>query len=246
MTEERNMSHSDPNSDPLVTRAYRDLADERVPEHLDRAILKDAATAARPRYSRLRTWTRPMAWAATVMLSVALVLEVTRLPAPELAPVADSAGKFEAQDFELDQPDDAPVEALGESIPPAAPAGRSMNGAVVAKKLAAPAAKADEFKLKDDDMLQRAEEMARRQSRDNNEPALPSVAADPASAEAPEIAVQGTAFSSFAMTSCDESATAKPETWLECIVELEEAGLANEARHQRELLQEAFPDFEPR
>jgi hypothetical protein len=192
-----------------------------------------------------------MAWAATVMLSVALVLEVTRLPGPEFTPSTDNAGKSEEQSFELDQPDDAPVEILEESFAPAAAPGRSMNGAAVPEaapikttakqaatepelemrrrvdarqglavenQVATPAANVDEFKLKDNDMLQRAEDMARRQIGESSEPA----------------------------PGCDESVTAKPDTWLECIVELEEAGLADEARHQRELLEEAFPDFEQR
>ena len=80
MTEERNTPESlaDGDTDALVTRTYREAANQSAPEHLNRAILKQAATATRPRYSRLITWTRPMAWAATVVLSVALVLEVTQ------------------------------------------------------------------------------------------------------------------------------------------------------------------------
>jgi hypothetical protein len=121
MTTERNSPESlaDGDTDALVTRTYREVADQCVPERLNRAILKEATNAARPRYSRLITWTRPMAWAATVMLSVALVLEVTQAPTPEavilesgpnipevatpqIAPAAIvSADKFKLEDAEM-------------------------------------------------------------------------------------------------------------------------------------------------
>ena len=44
---------------------------------------------------------------------------------------------------------------------------------------------------------------------------------------------------------CNEDETAEPETWLECIERLDEAGRYTDAERQRELLKEAFPDFEP-
>ncbi len=40
---------------------------------------------------------------------------------------------------------------------------------------------------------------------------------------------------------CDESETADPNAWLECILELERQGLLDAARLERELLVEAFP-----
>jgi len=95
MTEERYTPGSGDETDALVSARYRELARERAPEHLDRAVLKEAARAARPRYSKLRSWTRPLAWAATVVLSVVLVLEISQLPAPDEAvfdvPTSDPA-----------------------------------------------------------------------------------------------------------------------------------------------------------
>ena len=40
---------------------------------------------------------------------------------------------------------------------------------------------------------------------------------------------------------CDESQTADPNSWLECILELERQGLHEAARLERDLLAEAFP-----
>jgi len=275
MTEDRISPDIADVTDSLVTRTYREIADERSPEHLDRAILKDAAKAALPRYRRSVSWTRPMAWAATIALSVALVFEVTRVPAPDGVVFDDNAAKFEAQKPEFELPADAPVEALEEAVAPTAPAGRISNTASVAppqaatikstakqagpaaepqkrqradlrqdhfeeRELAAPAANVEEFKLKDTDRLRRAEDTARMQ---NGVPAPASSSADAISAD---MAVQGAVGLSIAAPTCDESASASPETWLECIKALEEAGLADEATLQRELLSKAFPDFDPR
>ncbi len=117
MTEERNQT--DARADALVSQAYRDLADERTPEHLDRTILRAAAKAARPRYSRFIAWTRPMAWAATIMLSVALVLEVTNSPSPGVVSVDETIGTFEVQSPEADAKDDGPADSPQESVVPA-------------------------------------------------------------------------------------------------------------------------------
>ena len=83
MTNERDRTDIGAETDAVVTQTYRDTTNERAPESLNRAILDRAAKASRPRYSRLMTWTRPMAWAATVMLSVAIVLQLTQTPAPQ-------------------------------------------------------------------------------------------------------------------------------------------------------------------
>ena len=42
---------------------------------------------------------------------------------------------------------------------------------------------------------------------------------------------------------CDDTVRDDPETWLECILELEEAGDDAAAERQREALVEVFPDF---
>ena len=80
--------------------------------------------------------------------------------------------------------------------------------------------------FKDEDMLQRADDMARMRE-GNVQPESPAVAAG-----------------SYVPDRCDETATASPETWLQCIRSLEEAGLADLAAEERKLLAAAFPDFE--
>ena len=69
-------------NDPRVSSSYRELATERSPKKLDDAILRKAHAATRPAYGRLRLWVRPLAWAATVAISLAIVLQVTQVPDP--------------------------------------------------------------------------------------------------------------------------------------------------------------------
>ena len=95
-----------------VSRVYRAGAHERAPAHLDATILAEARRAvATPPKRFTRTWGAPLATAAVVMLSVALVLfmsdqGVDRLHAPtlqyEAAPAAPAATP---ETFSADAPD---------------------------------------------------------------------------------------------------------------------------------------------
>jgi hypothetical protein len=69
--------------DALVTEAYGELSTEKTPEHLDQAILGMAAEGRkRTGTSSLlfASWMKPVAWAATIGLSLAIVLELTQVP----------------------------------------------------------------------------------------------------------------------------------------------------------------------
>ena len=260
MTEERNQS--DARADALVIQAYRDLADERTPEHLDRTILRAAAKEARPRYSRFIAWTRPMAWAATVMLSVALVLEVTNTPSPGVVSFDETISRFEVQSPEADAKDDGPADSLEESVVPASePTKKQSNDmrqkatAIVEQEIAPqlPATReraellsdSAEFKIENEDMLRQAEEMARAQVGDNDQPS-PAVSAVTEQEFAAGRSLASAAAFSAPVADCDEDAVATPQTWLECIVALENAGRDDAAREQRAMLAEAFPDFDLR
>ena len=114
MTEERNRPELDGEVDSLVTRTYKEVASEPAPEHLDGAVLKQAADAARPRYLKSISWTRPMAWAATITLCVGLVLEITKEPVPvstenslptdRIEVSASKPGKFELAPVKTNAP----------------------------------------------------------------------------------------------------------------------------------------------
>lgn len=70
---------TDAGLDSALAAAYRDLADEASPPRLDARILDDAARAARPARSGFwrDAWFRPVVFAATFGLSMALVLQLS-------------------------------------------------------------------------------------------------------------------------------------------------------------------------
>ena len=80
--------HPEDGSDPRVSEIYRSLAVESPPEHIDRAVLRNARSELQARngrsYGRTMSWLRPLAWAATVGLCLAIVLDVSEVPQPEL------------------------------------------------------------------------------------------------------------------------------------------------------------------
>jgi hypothetical protein len=111
--------------DQRVTEAYRALADERAPDHLNEQVLKLAAEVRTP-YARARAWMRPAAWAATVGLSLAIVLELTQIPVSdsEYASIppsseSDAAANLAGRDDDAVQPTRVSLAA------PAAPVANS-------------------------------------------------------------------------------------------------------------------------
>ena len=73
-----------------VSDAYRDIATETTPAALDDKVLRMAEREAKTRYGLARSWTRPVAWAAMIGLSLAVVLEVSQTPEPIAQPDACS------------------------------------------------------------------------------------------------------------------------------------------------------------
>lgn len=103
-----------------VSEVYRDVANETSPTKLDDRILEMARQEARTRYGLARTWIRPVAWAATIGLSFAFVLEMTY---------------FGDQPGEIDAALPASVDSdAGETARPAsqAPASKRLPSTVVA------------------------------------------------------------------------------------------------------------------
>ena len=60
-----------------VSESYREIAQETSPASLDERIMAMARREARTRYGLARAWIRPVAWAATIGLSFAFILETT-------------------------------------------------------------------------------------------------------------------------------------------------------------------------
>jgi hypothetical protein len=94
--------------DARVSDAYRETARETAPEALNRTILDMASgtVAKRPGGILFAGWVKPVAWAATIGLSLTIVLELTRapvsmdavLPAPASITVDSVRQDFETQE----------------------------------------------------------------------------------------------------------------------------------------------------
>lgn len=82
--------HPERRADARLSTAYRELAQEKTPAALDAAVL-DAArhSLAAQRLARAPGWIRHLAWAASIGLCLAIVLQVSVVPEP--APPATDA-----------------------------------------------------------------------------------------------------------------------------------------------------------
>jgi len=208
-------------SDPRVSDAYRELATEKSPPELDATVLKMAAGDVRTRYGLARGWLRPVAWAATIGLSLAFVLEIsqyTDVPAtPELAAERLEAAKSKDEDLanqELQKRSDvpAPAKALAPRIEGASPAAME-NAALI-----------QDFETDSASVLQEAEEQMRMHTGEARSAA--------SFAEKKEWTGH-----------CDAAARASAESWYECIERLRDERLTDAARQELDALLVEFPDF---
>jgi len=214
MTEERSHTDIDGVSDPLVSRTYRESASEHAPDALNQAVLRQAAQNVSSRYSRAVFWMRPMAWAATIGLCLAIVIDLSSLPQPD-----SSMLSVPAEGARLDASDAiAPQRIEEEALERRARKTIDAQGRV---------------KLQNAPSLGKAEAPKPASIKESDAGAFSFVASPAATAAADSMPMP-----------CGPELRAVPESWLECIVELENAGLEDLASQQRELLQEAFPDFE--
>lgn len=218
MTDERFKNEGD----TRVTRAYRDLGDESPPAHLDDAILRHARQASRPRYAKLRLWTRPVAWAATVGLSLVIVLQLNDgVLQPDEETVPASAAPAEAARKSLEsRSDNAPA------------VGRAGTMEQKRQEAALPSS-AQEIVPANVDLMKEAEDMARMRSGEQQRPDVAAVSTAAFSADLAEEA---------AAQYCDDEARATPDAWLDCIAALEDRGLENEASFERAAFDEQYAD----
>jgi len=69
--------------DELVTETYRELGVEKAPERLNQSILRMAPGGGKPSPAGgilFAAWMKPLAFAATIGLSLAIVLELSQVP----------------------------------------------------------------------------------------------------------------------------------------------------------------------
>ena len=235
------MNQDDVRSDNAVSDAYRSLAVERTPVSLDRKVLTEARQAAAAGKARRWPSFRPMAWAATIALSFALVLQYTQTGPDVPASVFDEVETHRqavtesaaaAPDDDMRGFDDAAAR-----LPASAPAVKSE------------AAKRERVKTLDTmsgpsgatDLPRTVEE---------SEPA-PSVGARAdearvrAASDVAESIVRREARGLIATSGCDASTRTDEAAWRRCIEALIAAGRDKLAEREADEFAEAFPKAEP-
>lgn len=230
-----------PEEDRLVAEAYADLARERVPDRLDAKVLRMAARGSRSRYALAIAWMRPVAWAATIALSLAIVLEVTRAPQSAIdlldrsepalaAPESASVDEIAPRDFESSREASENVQA----------------------EAASQTASRDAFVPQEMEVVREAENRARAQA-GPDQPAVP-VYAEPekettevSPTEALSTAVYPAAVANKRALqrepSCPASDRKQADLWFECIEDLRESGKEIDAEREYEEFRKIYPDF---
>ena len=212
-----------------VSDTYRDLTHESTPVGLDKRILAMAALETRSRYGLARAWIRPIAWAATIALSLGIVLELTWLadapvndvaPAPALfaEPARQDAEVMKAKQEEdhrraIAERMDTPAESM-----PATSVWQDQEPVGETAEAESPA--------EDESLLHDAGQRARLQ---------PASALYEATASSAQTTDRDHA--------CDHEARASADAWYDCILALREQGLDDDAAAELEALLQAFPDF---
>ena len=251
---------NDRNHDEQVSTAYRDLAKERAPKHLDDNVMRMArANGGHPRYSRWMAWSRPLAWAATVALCLAITLEVTQvltpddaatetMPAEVAAPAAAIAPELQKdkreQMFEKDMDQRLNVaDSMADSMADSISSEKLSPARSAAKQTANEPAQAGRMRQSSD--LAEEESIAEpvaTPTMDLEVKAASELRREDGSVSAGYAASQALA-ADMPADECAEDIRAEPESWLECIDELEASGDVEAASRQRENLIEVFPDF---
>ena len=222
-----------------VSDAYRDIATQTAPADLDEKVLKLAAEAVPSRYGLARAWVRPLAWAATIALSLAFVLEMSQLndtpeavvqdEMPEQRALIDERARSDADLMKAKEEQDARHGIAAKHAPAAAPV-----PAVV------------EAEAEDMVPLREAEEAVRQQSA--NAPVEEVVVYD-AGTEVEEIQAAASRTNLSYLTApddevfCDTAARATADDWYACIEALRKEGLTAAADGELEALRESFPSF---
>ena len=228
MTNERDKKETD----ALVSETYREIPTPRVPDHLNQTILRMAANKRAGKGDFLfAKWMKPVTLAATIALSLTIVMELTEVPTTavqtELAPAieqredeATSADERFVEELTLKDTDLAKSEARG----------KMDSFAASPSSAALPAAR------------KRAADMP-----DSNQPAAMSldsdqVVAEGLIAEAPVASKEITsAKTESAAAACDEKSRQSADTWLDCIDDLRESGLTRDADREYEAFILEYP-----
>jgi hypothetical protein len=242
-------------TDRLVSETYRDLADERAPRPLDEKVLQMAA-AAKPAPSLAPGgWMKPVAWAATIGLSLAIVLELTQMP--QTRPEMDSRSPAPAADERVRPAPDGvkPPPGSGFDDRPDRPIATESSIGAEPNKTARPQDKSMERRAVKPDvhraempvtrgapaqaMTLAPEALATTGGAAGVAEAVPASQPDPV----PSMAVSADGTLMAGPRLCPASARETAEAWYECIEQNRAANPATVIEREIEALRARFPDY---
>ena len=241
--------------DDLVTETYRELGVEKAPEHLNQSILRMASGGGEPSDARntlFAAWMKPVAWAATIGLSLAIVLELSELPT---APVRSDPVRSDSMPTAESMREDALEDTLGRSTA-ADDEGEVFNREPKGKlgALAAPAAASQApltTKTETTAAKERAADMPAAGLMDADISAVREAARDfpEAKKQAAERPADSQPMASYALSLeqtdiddlCDAAARRSTESWLTCIDKLRSAGSEEAADREYEAFILKYP-----
>ncbi len=213
--------------DKAVSAAYRDGADEQSPAALDAKILAEARQAVRRKPYPM--WLRPVAWAATIALSLGIVLEMSQqppVPVDAISPAPSIRQEFTPKDQDvLKDAADLAATRDGDNRPdrfesrmrrqaaggqPEIPAEKQLPESVSTNFAADPAFEADLAESE----LQKSGASSKELKRE-----------------------------SAAEQACHEDERAEAADWLACIADLRQQGRDDDANMEREQFRLEFPGY---
>jgi len=213
MTKERDRE----DMDALVSKTYRELPTPRVPDHLNQTILRMAEKKGRGKADFLfATWVKPVTLAATIALSLAIVLELSEVPVTSVQMEVEPAAREELVPQETDRLDEGLLEELvleDTDLAKSEAKGKIESFAASPPAAALPVAR------------KRAADMP-----DSNQPAAMST-----------IGLSMEIGESELTAACDESARQSADSWLACIDQLRESGATLDAEREYEAFMLEYP-----
>lgn len=251
--------------DSDVSAAYRELAQEIPPTHLDHVVLNEAREAAKSGPARNVSWLRPAAWVTTIGLCLAIVLEVTDLVPQNEHPADQSiaTGKKETgQSIATGKKDTGSGAPVAAQERPASRASREVPSpardeiSAVPAGMRAPAAAGVEAEAVEPGAGSEALESEMTapvevRSLDPTEMMMLRDAEERARAQEGDVREPIGALSksmrpadSDSERYCGAHETETPQAWIECIMRLQQDGRHEEARLEHDRLHETFPGAE--
>ena len=233
MTNERDREELD----ALVSETYRELPAPRAPDHLNQTILRMAEKKGRGRADVLfAAWVKPVTLAATIALSLAIVLELSEVPEVSMPMEVAPAAQEELAPQETDSLVPAADRALSqfERIPAPVRADESTS---------TDAGLIEELVLEDTD-LAKSEAKGKIESFAASPPAAALPAARKRAADIPD-SNQPAAISTIGLSTaaCDERVRQSADSWLDCIDQLRESGATLDADREYEAFMLEYPTW---